>query len=270
MKKLRGIFIKNEYEIGLLREANAIVSHVLDKIGERVVPGICTMDLEELANEICSQFKVKPAFKGYQGFPYTLCCSVNDVIVHGFPTEEKLKQGDILSVDMGVQHKGFFGDSARTFPVGDISDEAEFLMDVTRKCLYQGIEHARPGNNLYDISAAIEKHARKNKCSIIKRFVGHGIGASLHEKPELPNFVPGTRSGIILKKGMVLAIEPMLSLGSDQVQIMSDRWTAKTRDGSLAAHFEHTIAVKSDGPEILSRSNPDILEVISHEGKAVS
>ncbi|MFP4127875.1 MAG: type I methionyl aminopeptidase [Desulfonatronovibrionaceae bacterium] len=270
MKKLRGIFLKNEYEIGLLREANTIVSYVLDRIGDRVEPGITTMELEELANEICAQFKVKPAFKGYQGFPYTLCCSVNDVIVHGFPTEKILKEGDILSVDMGVRHKGFFGDSARTFAVGKIAGDASFLMDVTRQCLEKGIEQARPGNNLYDISAAIEKHARKNKCSIIKRFVGHGIGASLHEKPELPNFVPGSKSKIILKKGMVLAIEPMLSLGSDQVQIMADRWTAKTRDGSLAAHFEHTIAINSNGPEILSRTNPDILEEIRHEGKAVS
>ncbi|MFP4083572.1 MAG: type I methionyl aminopeptidase [Desulfonatronovibrio sp.] len=255
MKKLRGIFIKNDLEIGLLREANTIVSLILDRIEEMVAPGVTTMELEELANELCAQYKVKPAFKGYQGFPYTLCCSVNEVIVHGFPNLTKLEQGDILSVDMGVQHKGFFGDSARTFALGSISSEAKNLMEVTRQALYKGIEQARPGNNLYDISAAIESFAKSNKCSIIKRFVGHGIGASLHEKPELPNFVPRGAKRIVLKTGMVIAIEPMFSLGSDQVVIMPDRWTARTRDNSLAAHFEHTVAITRNGPEILSTSN---------------
>ncbi|WP_028574908.1 type I methionyl aminopeptidase [Desulfonatronovibrio hydrogenovorans] len=255
MKKIRGIFIKNDYEIGLLREANTIVSQILDRIEQKIRPGISTMELEELANEMCLEYKVKPAFKGYQGFPYTLCCSLNEVIVHGFPTTSRLENGDILSIDMGVQHKGFFGDSARTFSVGDVSEEAQRLMDVTREALYKGIEEAHPGNDLYDISFAIEKHAKANNCSIIKRFVGHGIGASLHEKPELPNFVPKGASRIKLKKGMVLAIEPMLSLGSDQVVIMPDRWTAKTKDNSLSAHFEHTVAVTKDGPEVLSTSN---------------
>lgn len=255
MKKLRGIFIKNDLEIGLLREANKIVSLILDRIEELVVPGITTMELEELANQLCDEYKVKPAFKGYQGFPYTLCCSVNEVIVHGFPGFTKLEQGDILSVDMGVQHKGFFGDSARTFAVGSISSEAENLMNVTRQALYKGIEQAIPGNNIYDISAAIESFAKSNNCSIIKRFVGHGIGASLHEKPELPNFVPRGAKRIVLKTGMVVAIEPMFSLGSDQVVIMPDRWTARTKDNSLAAHFEHTVAVTRNGPEILSTSN---------------
>ncbi len=255
MKKLRGIFIKNDLEIGLLREANKIVSLILDRIEELVVPGITTMELEELANQLCDEYKVKPAFKGYQGFPYTLCCSVNEVIVHGFPGFTKLEQGDILSVDMGVQHKGFFGDSARTFAVGPISSEAENLMNVTRQALHKGIEQAVPGNNIYDISAAIESFAKSNNCSIIKRFVGHGIGASLHEKPELPNFVPRGAKRIVLKTGMVVAIEPMFSLGSDQVVIMPDRWTARTKDNSLAAHFEHTVAVTRNGPEILSISN---------------
>lgn len=255
MKKLRGIFIKNDLEIELLREANRIVSLILDRIEELVVPGITTMELEELANELCAQYKVKPAFKGYQGFPYTLCCSVNEVIVHGFPDFTKLEQGDILSVDMGVQRKGFFGDSARTFAVGSISSEAKNLMNVTRQALYRGIEQAVPGNNIYDISAAIESFAISNNCAIIKRFVGHGIGASLHEKPELPNFVPRGAKRIILKTGMVVAIEPMFSLGSDQVVIMPDRWTARTKDNSLAAHFEHTVAVTRNGPEILSTSN---------------
>lgn len=258
MKKLRGIFIKNDYEVSLLREANSIVAQILDLIQEKVAPGITTMDLEELANEQCSEFKVKPAFKGYQGFPYTLCCSVNEVIVHGFPTEELLVEGDILSIDMGVNYKGFFGDSARTFAIGDIQTEAKQLMKVTEESLYKGIEQAVPGNNLYDISAAIENHANAHNCSIIKRFVGHGIGASLHEKPEIPNFVPKRASRIVLKKGMVLAIEPMLSLGSDQVEIMPDRWTAKTKDNSLSAHYEHTIAITKDGPEILSKSNQDV------------
>ncbi len=255
MKKLRGIFIKNDYEIGLMREANAIVSMILDRIEEKVAPGVATLELEELANDLCVEYKVKPAFNGYQGFPYTLCCSLNEEIVHGFPSTRELVDGDVLSVDMGVLHKGFYGDSARTFGVGAISSEARRLMDVTRGSLYRGIEMAAPGNDLYEISAAIEQYARANQCSIIKRFVGHGIGASLHEKPELPNFVPRGAKRLVLKKGMVLAIEPMLSLGSDQVVIMPDRWTAKTRDNSLAAHFEHTVAITREGPEILSKSN---------------
>ena len=254
MKKLRGIFIKNDLEIGILREANTIVSRILDKIEEMVEPGATTMEMEKLANDLCEQYHVKPAFKGYQGFPYTLCCSVNEVIVHGFPTETPLKEGDILSIDMGVCHRGFFGDSARTFAVGSISEQAGTLMEVTKQALYRGIEQATAGNNLYDISAAIEDFARKNNCSIIKRFVGHGIGASLHEKPELPNFVPRGGKRIVLKKGMVLAIEPMLSLGSDEVVIMPDRWTARTKDYSLSAHFEHSVAITKQGPEILSTS----------------
>ncbi len=252
MKKFRGIFIKNDYEIGLLREANQIVALILDELEKLIKPGASTMELEETANELCAHYKVKPAFKGYQGFPYTLCCSVNDVVVHGFPTLERLKAGDILSIDMGVQYRGFFGDSAKTFAVGEISPEARMLMQVTLEALHKGIEQARPGNDLYEISAAIENHAKSHGCSIIKRFVGHGIGASLHEKPELPNFVPSRMSGTPLKKGMVLAIEPMFSLGSDQVQIMPDNWTARTKDGSLSAHFEHTVAVTKDGPDILS------------------
>jgi len=252
LKKFRGIFLKNDYEISLLREANQIVARILDDIESRIMPGITTMELEERANELCKEFNVKPAFKGYQGFPYTLCCSLNDVIVHGFPTRDELIAGDILSIDMGVQYRGFFGDSARTFAVGDISQEADRLMQVTRDALHKGIQQAITGNDLYDISAAIEMHAKKNKCSIIKRFVGHGIGAKLHEKPELPNFVPSRMPGLPLKKGMVLAIEPMFSLGSERVEIMPDNWTARTSDRSLAAHFEHTVAITKDGPEILS------------------
>jgi methionyl aminopeptidase len=255
LKKYRGIFIKNDYEISLLREANTIVSRILDRLGELVVPGATTMELEQAADDMCSRYKVKPAFKGYQGFPYILCCALNEVIVHGFPTTRKLAEGDILSIDMGVQHKGFFGDSARTFAVGKVSEEAARLMKVTRESLYKGIEQAVPGNDLYDISRAIESFAKAGNCSIIKRFVGHGIGASLHEKPELPNYVPVGAKKIILKKGMVLAIEPMLSLGSDQVVILDDRWTARTRDNSLSAHYEHTVAITANGPEILSTSN---------------
>ncbi len=252
MKKFRGIFVKNDQEVSLIREANKIVATVLDDLERRIEPGITTMELEEIANQWCDKFDVKPAFKGYQGFPYTLCCSVNDVIVHGFPSHEPLQSGDILSIDMGVQHKGFYGDSARTFAVGDISLEAQKLLKVTKQALSHGINQGWPGNDLYSISAAIEKYSREQGCFIIKRFVGHGIGANLHEKPEIPNFIPKRASKVPLKSGMVLAIEPMLSLGSDEVEIMSDRWTARTKDRSLAAHFEHTVAITKDGPEILS------------------
>ncbi|MDK2921235.1 MAG: methionyl aminopeptidase [Desulfonauticus sp.] len=236
-----------------MREANRIVALILAELEKEIAPGLTTLDLERKAESLCQKYKVKPAFKGYHGYPYILCCSVNEQIVHGFPSSRELQTGDILSVDMGVVYKGFYGDAARTFAVGEISPQARELMQVTEKSLYKGIEQAKVGNNLYDISAAIQSYVEARGFHIVKRFVGHGIGTRLHEKPEVPNFVPINANKIPLKVGMTLAIEPMVAVGTDEVEILKDNWTAVTKDGSLAAHFEHTIAITSEGPEILSQ-----------------
>lgn len=252
MKKYRGIFLKNDQEIGLLREANRIVCNILDALGKAVEPGIETMALEHIASAMCKEYGVQPAFKGYHGFPYCLCCSVNEEVVHGFPSSRVLKDGDIVSLDMGVVHNGFYGDSARTFPVGTISESATRLLQVTEESLMRGIEMVRPGNQLYDVSAAIHEHVKQAGFDVVRRFVGHGIGCRLHEKPEIPNFVPKGMPGVPLKVGMVLAIEPMVTMGASEVEILDDNWTAVTKDRSLAAHFEHSVAVTEDGPYILS------------------
>lgn len=253
MKKFLGIYLKNENEIKILREANRIVAIILDALEEQVKPGIKTMDLEETALNWCERFDVKPAFKGYRGFPHAVCCSVNEQVVHGFPSQRILREGDIVSLDFGVIYQGFYGDSARTFPVGQVEHSTQKLLNITQESLRIGIESARVGNKLYDISGAIQTYVEDQGCSVVKRFVGHGIGRSLHEKPEIPNFVPQRHADIPLKTGMVLAIEPMVTSGKDEVEILPDRWTAVTKDHSLAAHFEHTIALTANGPEILSQ-----------------
>ena len=253
MRKFRGIFLKNDYEIGLLREANRIVAYILQTLGKEIKPGVKTIELENLALELCHKYKVKPAFKGYHGYPYVLCCSVNERIVHSFPSHRELKEGDIISIDMGVIYQGFYGDSAITFPVGEISQETSRLLHVTEQSLYKGISQAKVGNDLYDISRAIQTYVEDHGYHVIKRFVGHGIGVKLHEKPEVPNFVPKEPLRLPLKKGMVLAIEPMVAVGTDQVEILDDKWTAITKDKSLSAHFEHTIAITKQGPLILSK-----------------
>lgn len=238
-----------------MREANRIVAEVLDAFEELVQPGVKTIEFDNLAMEVCRKYKVKPSFKGYNGFPYAVCCSVNEEVVHGFPSEKRtLKEGDIVSLDMGVIYEGFHGDSARTFPVGGIGKKSQKLLDVTRESLMLGIEQAREGNNLHDISHAVQQHAEGNGFQVVRRFVGHGIGRKLHEKPEIPNFVPNGKSGLPLKAGMVLAIEPMVTIGDAEVEILADRWTAVTKDRSLSAHFEHSVAITPDGPMILSYS----------------
>jgi methionyl aminopeptidase len=252
LKKYRGVYLKNEVEIGLLKEANRLVAKILRALEEHVAPGRRTMEFEEIAQRICRESGVKPAFQGYHGFPFALCCSVNEEVVHGFPSERVLQEGDIVSFDMGVIHKGFFGDSARTFPVGKISPEKQRLLAVTRTALDRGIAQARSGSDLYDISKAIQEYVEGEGYGVVKRFVGHGIGRSLHEKPEIPNFVPKRATRLTLKPGMVLAIEPMVTAGTDEVEVLADRWTAVTRDRSLSAHFEDTIVVTMDGPRVLS------------------
>jgi len=256
LKKFRGVFLKNEKEIALMRIANGMVSTILDELCANVKPGRTTMFFEEIAQEMCRRMKVIPSFMGYGGFPFALCLSVNETIVHGFPSDRILQEGDLVSFDMGVAYQGFHGDSARTVLVGEVSDDARKLCQVTNECLHLGIAEAKPGNNLYDISAAVQRHAEKNGYHVIQRFVGHGIGSKLHEKPEVPNFVPeGMGMGIQLKQGMTLAIEPMLAIGTHEVTILSDGWTANTADKSLSAHYEHSIAIGHDGAEILSISD---------------
>ena len=253
MKKVRGIFIKNERELSLMREANRLGALILDEIEAQVRPGVPTMLFEETAARMCREFKVKPANLGYGGFPYVLCCSVNEQVVHGFPSERILLEGDIVSFDMGLIYEGFYSDSARTIPVGAVSQEAERLLRVTQESLVLGIAEARPGNDLNAISAAIQQHVEAAGLHVVQRFVGHGIGVSYHEKPEVPNFVI-RRPPLPLMPGMVLAIEPMVCVGTHEVDILEDKWTAVTRDGSLSAHFEHSVAVTPQGPEILSLS----------------
>ncbi len=252
MKKVRGIFLKNELEIASMREACRIVAIILRELAEAVKPGVTTMVFEELARKRCDDFKVKPAFLGMYGFPYALCCSVNEQVVHGFPSDREIHEGDIVSFDMGVVYNGFYGDSATTVPVGTVNGGTETLLRVTRESLEVGIAEARVGNDLYDISRAVQKYVEGHGLSVVRRFVGHGIGRKLHEKPEIPNFEPADAHPIPLQQGMVLAIEPMVTAGGPDVEVLSDNWTAVTRDRSLSAHFEHTVAVTKNGPRILS------------------
>ncbi len=253
MKKYRGVFLKNEREIGLLREANRMVACILNELGRQVRPGLPTLYYEELVQKMCREFKVKPAFEGLYGYPYALCCGLNDVIVHGFPNETPLKEGDIITFDVGVVYQGFHGDAARTFTVGDVSPEAERLVRVTNECLALAVPEARQGNDLADIARTVQQHAEGAGYHVIRQYVGHGIGSSPHEKPEVPNFVPSSTFSLPLKTGMVLCIEPMIAIGTSEVDVMEDKWTARTRDRSLAAHCEHCVAILPTGPEILDR-----------------
>ncbi len=246
------IILKSPQEIEKMRRSNQIVAEILAAIKEIVRPGIMTRDLEELAEELLAKKKAKSAFKGYNGFPAALCTSVNEEIVHGIPSSRPLKEGDILSLDFGVIYDDFYGDAAITLPVGRISLEAERLLRVAEEALYLAIEQAHPENRLQDISAAIQRYVESQGYSVVRDFVGHGIGKHLHEKPQVPNFgTPGR--GIRLRPGMTLAIEPMINAGSHEVEILEDGWTAVTKDKSLSAHFEHSVAITENGPDILSK-----------------
>jgi methionyl aminopeptidase len=254
LKKFRGIFIKNEREIALMREANRLGALILDEIEAQVRPGVPTMLFEEIAARMCRDFQVKPANLGYGGFPHVLCCSINEQVVHGFPSDRILCEGDIVSFDMGLVYEGFYSDSARTVPVGAVSEEVARLLRVTQESLALGIAEARPGNDLRRVSAAIQQHVEAAGFHVVRRFVGHGVGVNYHEKPEVPNFI-AHKTPLLLMQGMVLAIEPMVCVGTHEVDILEDKWTAVTRDGSMAAHFEHSVAVTGKGPEILSLSS---------------
>ncbi len=254
MKKFNGVFIKNEREIETMAIANGMVACILEELLSQVKPGLSTMYFEEIVVRMCQEMGVKPAFKGMYGYPYALCISVNEVVVHGFPSDDViLKEGDIVSFDVGVYYKGFYGDAARTAYVGTVSDEADRLVVTTRECLERAISVAKPGNNLLDICHAVQSHAEGKGYAVIRRFVGHGFGANFHERPEIPNFVPsGKQCSLPLKVGMVLAIEPMLAIGTYEIDILKDGWTAVTKDRKLAAHWENTIAITTHGARILS------------------
>ncbi|HEU4342955.1 MAG TPA: type I methionyl aminopeptidase [Candidatus Binatia bacterium] len=250
------ISLKSPREIEVMRRANVIVAEVLEELRQKVAPGVTTLELDSLAEELTLKKKAVPAFKGYsvagRVFPRCLCVSINDEIVHGIPSNRALREGDIVGLDYGVIYEGFYGDSAVTVGVGKVSDQARRLMEVTREALYNGIEQLREGKRLGDLGSVVQKTAERAGFSVVRAFVGHGIGKKLHEEPPVPNYGEPDR-GIRLKEGMVLAIEPMINAGGHEVEIKEDGWTAVTRDGSLAAHFEHSVAVTKHDPYILSQ-----------------
>jgi methionyl aminopeptidase len=246
------IVCKSPREIEKMRRANALVADVLAELSGMVAPGVTTSDLDAAAERLVLAGGAEPAFKGYRGYPATLCASVNDEVVHGIPAKRALAEGDIISLDMGVKLDGFFGDSAVTVPVGRVSDEVQRLLQVTREALEKGIAQVRLGGRVSDIGHAIQEHVEANGFSVVREFVGHGIGAALHEEPQIANYGEPGR-GPRLAEGMVLAIEPMVNMGRPAVKVLRDGWTAVTRDGSLSAHFEHTVAVTTDGPLVLTQ-----------------
>ena len=246
------VILRSSDEIERLRASNIIVAEILNELKGNVKTGVSTIDLERICEEEVRKRKVIPAFKGYRGYPYCICTSINEQVVHGMPSKRVLKGGDIVSIDLGILYNGYYGDSAVTVPVGRVSEEVNRLIDVAEKALYLGINEARVGSRLSDIGAAIQGYVEANGFSVVRDFVGHGIGQSLHEAPQVPNF--GVRGkGLRLKAGMVLAIEPMINMGRCEVVILGDGWTAVTKDGSLSAHFEHSIAITDNEPYILSR-----------------
>lgn len=246
------ITIKSEREISLMREAGKILAEVHDKLGEIIAPGITTLDIDRKGAELIHKAKCVPSFLNYEGYPASICVSVNDEVVHGIPTDKRrLEEGDIVSLDAGVIYKGYHSDAARTHAVGTISEEAAKLIEVTKQSFYEGIRMALPGNHLHDISAAVQKYAESYGFSVVRDLVGHGIGTHLHEEPQIPNYKPVGR-GPKLRPGMTLAIEPMVNAGDWKIWILEDDWTVVTRDGSKSAHYENTILITDGEPEILS------------------
>ncbi|HHT48318.1 MAG TPA: type I methionyl aminopeptidase [Firmicutes bacterium] len=246
---------KSPFELNRMRKAGEITALILSQVAAAVTPGITTIELDELAEAAVKKYQVKPAFKGYQGFPASICISVNDQVVHGIPGPRLLKNGDIVGLDFGVVYKGYYGDAAVTVGVGEVALKHRRLMTVTREALWQGINQARAGNRLSDISRAIQKHVEESGFSVVRDFVGHGIGQAMHEEPQVPNYVSSLyRYDPVLKPGMTLAIEPMVNAGAYQVKVSpTDQWTVTTMDGSYSAHFEHTVLVTAGDPEILTR-----------------
>jgi methionyl aminopeptidase len=246
------IVCKSPAELERMRASNALVADVLAELAALVEPGVTTRDLDAVAERLVREGGAEPAFKGYRGYPCTLCASVNEQVVHGIPSGRRLDAGDIISLDMGVKLNGFYGDSAVTVPVGSVSEEAAKLLQVTREALEKGIAQVRLGGRVSDIGHAIQEHVEANGFSVVREFVGHGIGAALHEEPQIANYGEPGR-GPRLAEGMTLAIEPMVNVGRPAVKVLADGWTAVTKDGSLSAHFEHTVAVTKTGPLVLTR-----------------
>lgn len=248
----KSMVVKNADEIAIMREANQIVAETLVKVKKAVEPGVTTWELDRIAEEMCALKKVRPAFKGYRGFPASLCVSVNEQVVHGIPSKKcKLRKGDIISIDFGVEHRGYFGDSAVTLPVGKIDSVKQKLLEVTNTSLHLAIEQVQVGNRISDLSRAVQQYVEGKGFHVVRQFVGHGIGAALHEGPEIPNFVQDERSPRIVE-GLVLAIEPMVNIGTPKVKVLKDGWTVITADKKASAHFEHSVAATANGPVILS------------------
>lgn len=245
------IAIKKDEDIKKMREAGRIVAQVHDLMRQMVRPGISTGELNQAAEELIYQAGAVPSFKGYGGFPAGLCISIDDEVVHGIPGERILMEGSIVSIDAGAYLDGFHGDAAISLPVGDVDEDKARLLKVTEESLYQGIEQARIGNRLGDISHAVQSHCEKQGFTVVRDYVGHGIGANLHEEPQVPNYGPPHR-GVRLQENMALAIEPMVNLGKHHVKVLSDGWTVKTLDGKPSAHFEHTIVITAEGPLIMT------------------
>jgi methionyl aminopeptidase len=246
------IICKSPDEILKLRKSGRLVREVLEELRPQVKPGVTTWSLEQFVEKRLRQLGVRPAFKGYRGYPCCLCASVNEEIVHGIPSGRKLKGGDIISLDLGVVADGYYGDTALTVGVGEISDSLARLLRVTEESLALAINQVRAGNRLGDVSSVVQQHAESNGFSVVREFVGHGIGRELHEEPQVPNYGVAGR-GPLLKEGMVLAIEPMINTGGPGVKVLQDKWTAVTADGGYSAHFEHMVAVTRNGPDVLTR-----------------
>lgn len=246
------IYLKTAEEIELLRENNLLVSATLAEVGRHVRPGVSTLELDKLAEEFIRSHGAEPGFLGYGGFPNTLCMSVNEEVVHGIPSAKRiLKEGDVLSVDCGTLMKGFYGDSAYTFAVGEIAPEVADLLRVTKEALYKGVAQAKAGNRVGDVASAVQEHAERHGYSVVRELVGHGLGRKMHEEPEVPNY--GARGrGPLFKEGMVICIEPMINMGARYVVFERDGWTVRTRDRKPSAHFEFAVAVGKEGPDVLT------------------
>lgn len=246
------IICKSSAEIEKLRLSGRLVREILEETCQKVRPGVTTLELDKFVEKRLAQAGAKPASKGYRGYPNVLCASINEEIVHGIPSERRLREGDIVGLDLGIILDGYYGDSAITVPVERISEAAEKLLEVTEEALQLGIEQARLGNRLGDISAAVQEHVEKHGFSVVREFVGHGIGRDYHEEPQIPNYGKAGH-GPALKEGMVFTIEPMVNAGTSDLRVLDDHWTAVTADGGLSAHFEHMVAVTRNGPEVLTR-----------------
>lgn len=248
--------LKSEKDLEMLRRSGKVLANILKKLQEFIKPGISTGEIDRLAEDLVQKEGAIPAFKGYKGFPASLCVSINEEIVHGIPGERKLVEGDIITLDLGINYQGYFSDVAVTLPVGEVDFKKKKLVEVTKRALYEGIKKAKAQNNLSDISYSIQNYVEKNGFSVVRQFVGHGIGLKLHEEPEIPNFGQ-LHKGPVLKSGMVFAIEPMVNMGTWESEILDNGWTAVTKDRLPSAHFEHTVAITDKGPEILTLYNTD-------------